>query len=383
MTVQKAPTELDLEEIAALARGRNAVDRAALIEALNDGVGARIAAASERERLLFDGILDQLLASIEHDVRARLAERLAARPDAPRPLIALLANQDIDIARPVLLHSRALQDDDLVEIVRHRTLEHQLAVAARDSLSEEVSEELVGTGQTRVITTLLRNHGARIREATLAYLAEQAERVDAFREPLVHRHDLPPHVAKRLYRLVAGALRDELSARFDIDVTIFDAVIEQVIQAATAALAASRRHPTMAQALADELAQTERFDARLMVDALKRGEVALFEAMLIQQSGLRPGDVRWVVYDTDGEPLAVLCRAIGVTPACFSDVFELTRRSSRRSRAVADEMHERALALFQRLDKEAAAALMRAWRREPRSLRERFGIDEREKAAVA
>lgn len=374
---------VDLTQLATLAKDRSSEQRARLVLTLNDTLGDQASRGTDRERHLFNGILDQLLMSIELDVRARLAAELAERHDVPRPLVALLANHDIDIARPLLTESPVLCDADLIEIVRHRTLEHQLAVAGRREVSETLSEELIGTGQTRVIVALLNNHGARVRAATLDYLAEQAERVDAFRAPLARRQDLPETVARRMYRLVSGALREGLAQRFDFDPSLIDDAIEAVLRQAGEALKATRSHPALAQALADEIAQTDRFDPGLMIEALKRGEIALFEAMLIQQSGLRPGDMRRIIYDGGGEAFAIVSRAIGMSQAHFAEVYDLTRRASRQNRTVADEMRRRALSLFGRLDKDAAAAMVRQWRRDPNLVRACFEAAEREHDAVA
>lgn len=374
---------VDLDQIAVMARGRDCADRARLVVTLNDNLGRQAEGGTDRERLLFKAIMEQLLMSIERDIRCRLAEELAAREGVPRPLVLLLANQEIEIACPLLRQSDALDDSDLIEIVRHRTLEHQLAIAMRTDVSEDVSEELVGTGQTRVIVTLLKNHSARVRAATLGYLVEQAERVDVFREPLARRRDLPEAVAKRVYRLVSGALRDGLAERFDFDASLVDDAMEAVIRQATDALKLCRAHPALAQSLVDEISQTDRFDPGLMIGALKRGEIALFEAMLIQQSGLRPGDVRRIIYDAGGESLAVSCRAIGMTLENFAEVFDLTRRASRQNRTVAAEIRKRALTLFKRLEKDSAAAMVRQWRRDPNLIRARLGPTDRSEDAVA
>ena len=374
---------LDMEQIAAMARGRDSEQRMRLALNLNDSLGAQAQSGSDRERTMFNAILDQLLGTIERDLRIRLAEDLANREDVPRPLVALLANQDIEIARPVLRNSPVLNDADLIEVVRHRTLEHQLVVASRNDISEALSEELVGTGQTRVIVALLQNHGARVRAATLSYLAEQAERVDAFREPLVRREDLPEAVASRLYRLVSGALREGLAQRYDFDVGLIDDALNAVIRKAMDALKVSQAHPTMAQALADEIAQTKSFDSGLMIDALKRGEIALFEAMLIQQLGLRPGDVRRIIYDTSGELFAVSCRAIGMSPDDFAMAYDLTRRAFRQNKEVAEDLRRRAMILFNRLQNDAAAALVRQWRRDPSMIRHADDFSEGTQDAVA
>ena len=79
-------------------------------------------------------ILRQLIHDVEMSVRLALSERLAAEDSAPKDLIQILANAEIEVAYPILKDSSVLQDIDLIEIIQHRTMNHQLAVAMRDSL---------------------------------------------------------------------------------------------------------------------------------------------------------------------------------------------------------------------------------------------------------
>ncbi len=114
-------------------------------------------------------------------------------------LISLLANDRIEIARPVLLRSPVLRDEDLVTIVKLRGREHILAIAMRPRLSEFVSDACIETGDDEVIEGLLRNNGSEISKKAFSYLVAESERVDRFREPLVCRADLPQDLAMRMF----------------------------------------------------------------------------------------------------------------------------------------------------------------------------------------
>ena len=107
-------------------------------------------------------ILRQLIHDVEMKVRQVLATRMAAEADAPHELISALANDQIEVARPILTQSTVLQDIELIEIVEHRTFGHQLAIAMRETISEAISEALIGTGNVDVIKTLLENDNADI-----------------------------------------------------------------------------------------------------------------------------------------------------------------------------------------------------------------------------
>src|SRR5581483_11537809 len=130
---------------------------------------------SVQERALITDILEKLIREVSLDIRRRLAVKLAEAPGTPRELAVLLANDEIDIASPILLKSRALADLDLIEIVRNRSTQHLLAIAMRRDLSTAVADALVESGEKDVIRTLLENQDAHISRATMAYLVEQSK----------------------------------------------------------------------------------------------------------------------------------------------------------------------------------------------------------------
>ena len=217
---------LEFDELLDLARDRSVASRTRLVETVSDLFFDKKSTLSDRERALMTEILRRLIHDIEMSVRRTLAERLAAEPDAPSELITQLANDEIEVAYPVLVKSSVLQDAELIEIIHQRTLEHQLAITTRERLSRTVSDALVNTGHTDVIKALLENHGAEIGHATMEFLVEQSKRIDAYQNPLVARPDLPGELAKRMYWWVSAALRRHLVAAFDIDPSELDRRIE-------------------------------------------------------------------------------------------------------------------------------------------------------------
>jgi len=97
-----------------------------------------------------------MLHNAEMEVRRIIAEQLSDLPDAPRELITLQANDEIEVSFTILQDSTVLEDEDLIEVIRRRAKEHQLAIAARNTVSEAVSSVLVETGDGSVITALLK-----------------------------------------------------------------------------------------------------------------------------------------------------------------------------------------------------------------------------------
>ena len=143
-------------------------------------------------------------------VRQTISAQLATFKETPPELAAMLANDEIEVAYPILTQSEVLQDAQLIETIRNRTLEHQMAIAIRHTVPVVVSDALVETGDEDIIRTLLENSGARISQATMEYLVEEFSRVNTFQEPIVRRHDLEPELAKRMLMWVSVALRKHI-----------------------------------------------------------------------------------------------------------------------------------------------------------------------------
>ncbi len=155
-----------------LAHDKSKQGRAALVSAITqlyDGQGQGLTA---QNREIITDIIVRLIKEVEASVRRSLADHFAERSDAPEDLVIALANDDIEVAHPILLKSEVLHDAELIEIVQHRTMEHQVVIAMRPLVSERVSDALVKTRNDKVVTTLLENEGARISETTMEHLVE-------------------------------------------------------------------------------------------------------------------------------------------------------------------------------------------------------------------
>src|SRR3954467_12410971 len=162
-----------LADLFEMARDRSPAGRRALADKVGDFYFAGHD-LSKREHDLVVDILRQVIRDAETDVRLGLAERLAVHEQAPHDLIVTLANDRIEIAEPILMHSGVLMDADLIDIVRRHAEAHQVAVAKRPAVSASVSDVLVETGSIQVAETLLGNRGASLSPQAMAKLAAAA-----------------------------------------------------------------------------------------------------------------------------------------------------------------------------------------------------------------
>ena len=365
-----APTTPDADELLALARDKSIEGRKRLVAVVADLLSDRETVITAQERALMTDILTKLIREVAAPVRRALSERLAEAGNVPHEIIVALANDEIDVAAPILLKSDALLDVELIEIVRHRSLDHQLAVAMRRAVSEPVSDALVETGNTDVIKTLLENPNARISEATMAYLVDRSKMVDSFQEPILRRRDLSPTLAKKMYFWVSAALRQYIVETFDVDVTELDDTIESVTTEAVRQIEkeGDTSESSAPMVLARRIAEANQVTPQLLLQTLKQGEIPLFEALLAQLSRLRLPLIRRFLFEPGGEGLAIVCKAADIEKSLFASIFLLSRRARPGERAMDPRELSRVLALYDRITPDAANIVVARWRRDRRLL---------------
>ena len=138
----------------------------------------------------YDEVLCQLAELVEVEARVHVAQVLAQLDRAPGTVMVKLANDDIEVARPLLEFSNVLSDDDLIDIVAHRSEAHRLAIAGRQKLTQRVGEAIVEHGDATSVARLVRNGNAEIGTGTLHKLVQRAQTDAALANVLRGRTDL-------------------------------------------------------------------------------------------------------------------------------------------------------------------------------------------------
>ena len=176
------------------------------------------------------GILETLARDEAVKIRRVLAESLKGAKGVPVSVVEQLArDRDEAVCVPVLGHSPLLSDEFLVEIIESGPVRAALhAISWRRALGADVTDAVVATDDTDVITTLLSNKSAQIREETLDKLIDNASDRDEWHAPLVARPSLSARAGAALTRFVTDALLETLKTRKDLDPGVSDAIDEGV-----------------------------------------------------------------------------------------------------------------------------------------------------------
>lgn len=356
-----APPDPDEPNLVSLARLKSDAGRAALFERMAKILDDSGRAVAEKEKALAGDILLQLLGEVEKGLRSALARRLAARDDAPVPLIKALSSDEIDVSAPVLEQSPVLTDADLIGIVRDAAKGHLLAIARRRDLDASVGQALIDRDEPEVTATLIDNDSAELTEGMLAFLVQDAKWQPDLQPPLVARSDLPLTLAARLYTYVALPLKSALQGRYGMDDAVIARMIAESVDTELAAWAASRKTGTKTQALVWSMYDRGELALDPLVNGLMHGETEFFREGLALLTGLPGRVVRRLLLSDDRRASAVLLRTLNAGPEMFSRVYRLTRLDGSSDPAEVRRLDREAKAIYQSVDPAKARAVMRKW----------------------
>lgn len=138
----------------------------------------------------YDEALCLLAELVELEARAHVAKILAPLKRAPGTVVVKLANDDIEVARPLLEFSNVLSDDDLIDIIEKQSEAHCFAIAGREGVTERVGEAIVEHGGTSSVIRFVRNAKAKIGRTALKKLVERARHDAAIAEDLRNRSEI-------------------------------------------------------------------------------------------------------------------------------------------------------------------------------------------------
>jgi len=281
-----------------------------------------------RERALMQEILRRLARDVEMAIRISLAERLAEDANAPHDLIVLLADDAIEVARPLILRSPLLTETDILRMIGDCGPAHHEAVAQRPNIGEPVCDALVKLDSESVLGALLRNVTARISSQAFETLVEKSRNIANLQDPLAHRKDLPPELATRMCEWVSDALKTWIVHNYRVEPQKLDRTLEDIGQSLHHEPPAPRAQPgESAQKLIDKLAASGQLKAGFLLRVLHQGQIDLFDLAFAKLLGAPLEDLRRKFYEMGPKPVALACRAVGIDRCVFATVFNLSRQA--------------------------------------------------------
>lgn len=338
---------MQASDLANLARSRSTDDRRRLLLGIATLCEATPPGA-EASPVLGD-IFMIIARQAERDIRMALSESLARAEWAPQTLIAMLALDEIEIARPVIARSPLLKDQDLLRVLVEASVEHQIEVARRPYISGRVADAIIDRAEPSSLTALAGNRTAELGEDAMRRLVEHSRRIAALRAPLTRHPRLNEALAEQLYQWVGQALRQAISERFQIDEARLNEAVESAVGAARpagslpAAVDATdlTDRDEMERRLVAKLQSAGQLRAGFLIRAVRERRLSLFEHALATLGGFPIDHVRAAIQRPSPDALFLACAAVGIDRAVFPAVLDEIRNLSAGWPGAGEEVYSR------------------------------------------
>lgn len=272
---------------------------------------------TDAERGFAHDILRLVTTNAAERVRRALAITLKASPNLPPDVAGKLARDIEVIALPVLEHSPALTDADLIEILEAAEPVRQLAIANRRRLSEAVTDAICSHGAEVVVSTALRNDGAAFSERGMTTALGRFPTSIEIEAAMVDRPVLPLGVSEKLAARLTGQLFDRLVERHQLPPQLAIDLATGARERASIDLIAQAGNQADLVRFVQQLNLNGRLTPSFVVRALCQGEVRLVEHALAEMAGIPHGKAWLLVHDGGVLGLRAIFDRAGMPPNLY------------------------------------------------------------------
>jgi uncharacterized protein (DUF2336 family) len=288
---------------------------------------------TDNEANIANDIFRILLKDAEKKIRKTLAEQLSQSKNVPHDIIWKLANDEVEVATPVLEYSHVLTENDLVAIVRStREVLKLCAVARRDNLPERVGETLLETRNEEVLTDLFKNKSAKLSENGLLEAWHSISSNRSLLETLVHRGNLPLTVAEKVYVVVGDEMKHQLVKQYKLGApqaakASADAREWEMLGIIPGGGKIDPDNDMQVEDMIDQLYLSGRLTHSLIIRSLCVGSLSVFEAGLARMAGVPRVNARILLMDSGSLGFASIYKTAHMPEGFFDAIRVLLKLS--------------------------------------------------------
>lgn len=307
---------------------------------------------------LVTDVLLNLVQQAEKDLRAAISERVATMNELPLRLALSFANDEIEVANPILRFSQVLNDMDLIYIVKSQGASHWRSIAKRKEISPMMIDLLADTNDVETALNITKNDHIVLTDHSMTLFSEMTGASPELADGLLKRSEFPQSLISKVYELVGQEIKEEIQTKYElpefkqVENIIEDIVFEFVEKDE------SETEPSCNMIVAAEMMMEKRtLTPNTMVQNLKRGQVDTFMAMFSVYCGLPFDTVTKILKQNSGQGLAVACKALDMIKPDFINMYLLTARL-RGNEIIKQDDLKSALSYFDKINRDNAKNIL-------------------------
>lgn len=266
------------------------------------------------DRCAAEAALTLLLDDPSAKVRAAMAEVLSMSRHAPLQVVSVLADDQPEVAGPILARSPLLTDADLIDRVASGSAVTQKLIADRPAVSMALAAAIAEVGETEACVLLLANTGADIASLSFRRMAERHGDLALVREALIADPRLPSDCRHMLLVKVGEALKRSPLIAALMSPARAERVMREACVKASMTLIEGTRSDEHA-ALIEHLRLRGDLTASFLIRTVAHGKVDFFGAVMVALSGQAEARVRALLAGGHDTALSALFRSAGLAAA--------------------------------------------------------------------
>lgn len=287
-------------------------------------------------------ILRLLTRDMEIKVRKVLSEKLKTSSTVPRDIASKLANDVLEVSLPILEFSPALNDEDIISVIRSA---HQvaklLAITKRKQASQVISAELINTKNEDVVVSLFSNKTAHISQGSMEFAVSTFKNKGAVIDALVNRGGLQPQIVEKILNTVSAEIRVELVNKYKINNKAANSLVNNTQKSASVDILnagkdrlvvrsqSNLRGSSFAQVaeiglpieqIVNRLFKEGRLTNTLILRSVCEGNITFFEVSMARRTGVPLVNIRALLQHGNVEAIRALWKRAEMPESIFEAV---------------------------------------------------------------
>lgn len=277
----------------------------------------------EEQKADAEKIFRMLLRDTEVEVRKSLAESLKLSSTIPSDVILALAKDINSISIPVLQFSEVLSDEDLISIIESTDdLFKQESIAKRKTVSENVSNALIETGDENVVNTLLHNQGAAVSEYGYNKIVEDFSDKEQLLESMIQRGKIPVRIMETLAEKVSAEIYKTLMDKYKASLMQLDQAVVKSKEVVAMKVIGMQSTEQEYYRFCQLMTKLHIPDSLMPISALCVGNFDLFEVCIARATKVPVLNVRALLKDAGNKGFKALYQRAGL-PENLYDATEI------------------------------------------------------------